>query len=57
MEVEKNAAEGIALIADRMKSLSGSLNQLPEPPRLDQTIDLPIVPEAHASDGDEEKQS
>jgi hypothetical protein len=39
---EENSSEALEMIALRMKSLSSSLNEMPEIPQLDQTIQLPL---------------
>ena len=36
-------------IASRMKALSASLAQMPEPPRLDQTLQIPVLPVSSSS--------
>ena len=36
-----NSSEGLEMIADRMKALSGSLASIPAPPQLNQTIQIP----------------
>ena len=42
-KIEANAAEGLRMITDRMKSLSSSLNDMPRPPRLNQTLQIPVL--------------
>ena len=42
-DTEQNA-EALEMIASRMKSLTESLNGLPEPPAFDQKIQLPEIP-------------
>jgi len=43
-EPGNGAGEAIAMITQRMKSLSARLNDLPQPPKLvGQTIDIPVM--------------
>ena len=35
------SSDSLAMIEERMKALSGSLAAMPEPPRLDQVIEIP----------------
>lgn len=39
---EENSSEALEMIASQMQSLSSTLNGMPELPKLDQTIQLPL---------------
>ena len=48
--VNENTAASLEMIAERMKALSGSLAAIPEPPRLNQMIQIPEGPEKQNTD-------
>ena len=48
--VSDNTAASLEMIAERMKSLSGSLAEIPAPPQLNQVIQLPGASPSASSD-------
>ncbi len=42
--VEENTSEALEMIASQMQALSSSLDGMPEPPQLNQTLVLPVEP-------------
>ena len=47
-----SSSEGLEMIAERMKALSGSLASIPSPPQLNQTIQIPTGYSEKVSDPD-----
>jgi len=48
--VETDSLEALEMIAQRMQSLSAGLDHMPEPPRLNRTIELPFEEEPAKAD-------
>ncbi len=46
-EAQNGPGEALDMIALRMKSLSAVLNEMPEPPNLNRTIDIPVFGDRH----------